>query len=233
MDGYRKKARAEISSKPKANHSCKPFRCEFFCRISERFKFDKCEPMPGDYQIVVRWGDVLDVGVWDFGQAKKTRIGFTIEVGPSKITWDLPFSRIIMRSYSKRIDSFTVAWKALENIIASKGVKADLVQLNGYYQYRPELSCKCRFSTPFKYSDVICRIVSGENVRKIVHESELAAAWGVPRERVVDVAVALRGIGYEIRNNKTNPQIEPGQWLIPYAFPTLNHMSVQLGKEIK
>ena len=233
MGCYRRKARVLISSMPKTSVALKPSRYEFFCRISDRFKFDKCDPADGDYRIVVNLKDELRIDVFDYGQSMNSRIVFTIEVVPSKMTWDLPFSKVVMKSHSMRINSFTVAWKSLENIIASKGVKADLVQLNGYYQYSPELSSKCRFSIPFEYSDIISRIVSGENVRRIVSGSELAQSWGVPVKRIVDVAVALRAIGYEIRNNKTNPQIEPGRWLIPYAFPTLNHMSVQLGKEIK
>lgn len=233
MNGYRMKARVEISRLKSKSVSYEPFSSRFFCRVSDRFKFDKCEPVEGDYQINVNWGDDLQIDIMDFGQPIKSRVAFEIEIGPSRMIWDLPFAKVLMKSYSSRINSFTVAWKALENIIASKGVKADLVQLNGYYQYRPELNCKCRFNVAFEYSDIISRIVSGENVREIVDEAKLAEAWGVPRECVVDIAVALRKMGYEIRNNKTNPQIQPGQWLIPYAFPTLNHMSVQLGKEIK
>ena len=233
MDCYRRKARVAISSMPKQRLPHKQSCYEFFCRISDRFKFEKCEPVDGDYRIVVKWDDELNIDVLDFGQLMNARTRFTIEIGPSKLAWDMPFSKVTMKSHSPRINSFTVAWKALENIIASRGVKADLVQLNGYYQYEPELSSRCSFSVPFEYSDIISRIVSGENVRRIVSDSELAQSWGVPSDKIVDVAVALRAIGYEIRNNKTNPQIEPGQWLIPYAFPTLNHMSVQLGKEIK
>ena len=233
MDNYRKKARAVISRLPKASLVGKPFNCDFFCRISDRFKFDKCEPGEGDYRIVAKWDDELKIDVLDLGQAMNVKPAFIIEVTPSGMAWDIPLSKAVMRSHSSRLMSFTVAWKALENIIASQGVKADLVQLNGYYQYRPGISCRCCFYAPFEYSDVISQVVSGENVRRIIPETELARSWGVPKEHVVDVAVALRAIGYEIRNNKTNPQIKSGQWLIPYAFPTLNHMSVQLGKEIK
>ena len=233
MDNYRKKARAEISSLPKASHVGKQLNCDFFCRVSDRFKFDKCEPQEGDYRVVVKWNDVLNVDVLDVGQSMNVKPIFTIEVTPSGFAWDLPVSKVVMRSHSSRLASFTVAWKAFEDVLSGQGVKADLVQLNGYYQYKPGICCKCCFNVPFEYSDVISQVVSGENVRRIVPEAELARSWGVSKEHVVDVAVALRAIGYEIRNNKTNPQIKQGQWLIPYAFPTLNHMSVQLGKEIK
>ena len=232
-DAYRRMARKKISKMPREKTSCQPFTCEFCCRISDRFKFEKCEPSAGVYKIIVKWADNLAIEVADFGQPADAKTSFVIEISPAKLAWDIPFSKIVLKSYSTRINAFTIAWKALENMISTKGLKADLVQLNGYYQYNPTFNSKCRFDMPFKYSDVISRIVSGENVRKIVSESELAMSWGIPTKNVIDVAEVLRGIGYEIRNHKTNPQIEPGMWLIPYAFPTLNHMSVQLGKEIR
>ena len=232
-EAYRRMARAKISNMPKVKSVCRPFSCEFFCRISDRFKFEKCESTEGDYKIAVKWDDDLTIEVADLGPLVNVRTVFTIEICPAKLAWDLPFSKIVLKSISKRINAFTIAWKALEDVISTKGLKADLVQLNGYYQYSPAFNSKCRFNEPFMYSDVISQIVSGENVRRIVSESELAMSWGVPENKVIDVAEVLRGIGYEIRNHKTNPQIEPGRWLIPYAFPTLNHMSVQLGKEIR
>lgn len=233
MDSYRRKARECILRLPKTKLECKPFDCEYYCRISDRFKFDKCEPCEGSYRAIVKWGEELRIDFFDFGQSSQEEISFVIEINPSKLTWDLPFTKVVLKSHSRQMISFTIAWKAFEEIVASKGVKADLVQLNGYYQYSPELICKCNFLAPFEYSNIIAKIVAGENVRRLVPEIELAQSWGIPKEKVIDVAVALRSIGYEIRNNKTNPQIAPGQWLIPYVFPTLNHMSVQLGKEIK
>ena len=42
----------------------------------------------------------------------------------------------------------------------------------------------------------------------------------------------LRTLGYEIRSHNTNPQIKPGEYLIPYTFPSLTNRSVQLGKKL-
>ena len=49
---------------------------------------------------------------------------------------------------------------------------------------------------------------------------------------VYQAAKHLRDLGFEIRNHSTNPQIEENHWLIPYAFPTLTPLSVQLWKKI-
>ena len=43
----------------------------------------------------------------------------------------------------------------------------------------------------------------------------------------------LRELGYEIRNHGTNPQIPEDHWLVPYAFPTLTPLSVQLRKKLR
>ena len=49
----------------------------------------------------------------------------------------------------------------------------------------------------------------------------------------LDLAIFLRTIGSEVRNNKTNPQMKDNEWLIPYKFPTLVPMSVQLHKSLR
>ncbi|WP_293146061.1 hypothetical protein [Okeania sp. SIO3I5] len=51
-------------------------------------------------------------------------------------------------------------------------------------------------------------------------------------EEIFDYLQCLRKIGYEVRNHNTNPQILPGEYLIPYFFPTLTPKSVQLRKNL-
>ncbi|MDJ0555778.1 MAG: DNA cytosine methyltransferase [Microcoleaceae cyanobacterium MO_207.B10] len=57
-------------------------------------------------------------------------------------------------------------------------------------------------------------------------------SWGVNVEDIFDYLQCLRKIGYEVRNHNTNPQIIPGEYLIPYSFPTLTPKSVQLRKNL-
>ncbi len=63
------------------------------------------------------------------------------------------------QTHSESERSFTVAWKAFENMVSEWGIRADLVQLNGYYQYAPTLDCKCRFLRPYKHADIIAEEV--------------------------------------------------------------------------
>ena len=232
MERYRRKAKSEISKLPKAEFVRKPYRGDFFCRLSDKFKFERCDPCKGAFRIRAEGNDILSVSVFD-EERKGDGPSFVIEIASRGLAWDIPFSRVLLSSYSESERSFTVAWKAFENMVSEWGIRADLVQLNGYYQYAPTLDCKCRFLRPYKHADIISKVVAGEDVRRIVSEAELIRDWNMSGPEIVEVALELRKLGYEVRNNKTNPQIEPGMWLIPYAFPTLNHMSVQLGKEIR
>ena len=135
--------------------------------------------------------------------------------------------------YAADTTAFTIAWKAFERELITNSIKADLVQLNGYYQYTPKLCCTCILHRDFPYRNILESIVAGENVTDIVYEDYLSDVWNIPKERIVDVAEFLRKLGYEIRNHMTNPQIEKGSWLIPYAFPTLTPLSVQLRKKVQ
>ena len=81
-----------------------------------------------------------------------------------------------------------------------------------------------------KHLGTHCRRRTGGNAR---FQQELAEAWGIDASQIFDVAGFLRRLGYEIRNHHTNPQIERDNWLIPYAFPTLTNLSVQLRKKLR
>ncbi len=56
--------------------------------------------------------------------------------------WIIPAKSINLLIYSSSSQLFTAAWKALEFHLAKEGIKADLVQLNGYYQYKPAIAMK-------------------------------------------------------------------------------------------
>ena len=66
----------------------------------------------------------------------------------------------------------------------------------------------------------------------MVSSKDLSDCWSTSEEELIEVAQFLRSLGYEIRNHGTNPQIEEGNWLIPYSFPTLTPQSVQLRKKV-
>ena len=161
--------------------------------------------------------------------------GFRIIVSPrAGASWTLPISRVELRGESITEEVFTAVWKAFERALAQQGVKADLVQLNGYYQYPPALRARMSLegldsTTQWR---IVSHVVEGRGVRRLLSSASLALAWEVTPDEVGDLCHLLRTLGYEVRNTNTNPQIPEGHYLVPYAFPTLTGMSVQLRKQL-
>jgi DNA (cytosine-5)-methyltransferase 1 len=160
----------------------------------------------------------------------------TIEIVPLH-EWKLPVKAVHLHIYSLNRLLFTAAWKAFEHYVKSEGFKADLVQLNGYYQYEPQLVSKilwwdsAAFETASLYKwKAIRYVIEGKGVRQIISLENLAQLWELPLEETIDALVELRSISYEVRSEYTNSQIPAGHVLIPYSFPTLNPKSVQLRK---
>ena len=161
-----------------------------------------------------------------------------IEVHPSK-TWKIPIKLVRLGIQSPSLHLFTAAWKAFEYYLIKEGIKADLVQLNGYYQYKPAIRMKIlKFvayqseqETAYKWK-ALQHVLEGVGVRKIISLEQLADLWEMPVDKTIEALVKLRSAGYEIRSSNTNNQIPPRHILIPYAFPTLNPLSVQLRKTL-
>jgi DNA (cytosine-5)-methyltransferase 1 len=125
------------------------------------------------------------------------------------------------------------AWKAFEAELARRNVKADLVQLCEYYQYRPRFSCRM---TVAEGSDprweALQKVVEGVGTREILTGRQIAQLLACEEVDVLGHMLWLRSLAYEARNSRTNPQIPQGSYLIPYTFPTLNPMSVQVRKSL-
>ncbi len=161
-----------------------------------------------------------------------------IEVFPT-VNWKIPAKsiRLLIQSLSSHL--FTAAWKAFEHYLIREGIKADLVQLNGYYHYKPAIVIKlAKLETArINSSDLhgwkaIQNVLAGIGVRHILRLENLADLWELSLDKTVDALLRLRAAGYEVRSSYTNSQIPAHHVLIPYAFPTLNPLSVQLRKTL-
>jgi DNA (cytosine-5)-methyltransferase 1 len=159
--------------------------------------------------------------------------GFAVEIQPAS-TWPLPVEQVTLRSASRKPRALAACWKALDEQLRAQGLKADLVQLSGYYQYAPairaELQLKWRSQT--QLWKALAAITSGRGVAKTLAKRDLAGEWGVPASSLHGLALELRHVGFEIRNRSTNGEIPKGSYLVPYAFPTLTPRSVQLHKSL-
>jgi DNA (cytosine-5)-methyltransferase 1 len=78
----------------------------------------------------------------------------------------------------------------------------------------------------------LAAIHNGVSTREILTSNEIAERLEIATSRVAQFAIWLKQMGYEVRNHSTNPQIESGCYLIPYAFPTLSTSSVQFRKTL-
>ena len=225
---YRKKAAAAIKSISSTFHDEKDLKNrDFFATLSKRFKYSESE-LRGDFHIRVMWSDVL---VIDVTETKAEKIeSTTIKINPSA-KWDMPVKSVMMVINSKDWKGVTMAWKVLDRELILNHIKADLVQLNGYYQYPSKLHCEL-IETTLPDANIFTSILSGESVSQNLTTNQLAALWHISADLVLSKALMLRELAFEIRNQSTNPQMKEDEWLLPYKFPTLLPESVQLSKSL-
>lgn len=158
-----------------------------------------------------------------------------ISIEPRK-EWNLPFKEIILGITGSSKHLYTASWKVLENYLATNNIRADLVQLNGYYQYPSLIRFKkIKWSENFggvEHFTTIAQILEGKGVNELLTIRELGFEWGISEDKVKSILLELKSLGYEVRSEYTNSQIPSGKVLIPYSFPTLSHQSVQLSKQL-
>lgn len=147
--------------------------------------------------------------------------------------WALGTRTVVLKFFGLDMRHFTAGWKALESELIFRGIKADLVQFCGYYQYAPSFSCRMSLSEGADWRwAALQKIVAGIGVRQTLPTDEFAEVLGIESEDVLLFASFLKECGYEARSRATNPQIPEDFLLVPYAFPTLSAQSVQLRKKI-
>jgi len=167
-------------------------------------------------------------------RARSRRGQFTIKVGPRTLLgWPLPTRAVLLTANALDREAFTSVWKAFETELAHLHIKADLVQLCGYYQYEPSIITQMeilRHVSPFWTA--VTRIVAQVGTRRPIRVENAASLWGLPEKQIWPFAEFLRTLGYEVRNTNTNPKIPNETLLVPYPFPTLSYQSVQLRKDL-
>lgn len=227
---YRKKAEMAIRAIKKEAGSL-PNSREYYCTISENFSFTEVSESQSNYFIKILWGDELTVKVYNIN-SNKTEPVTTVKITARDNKWTLGVNNVNLLIYSSEPLAFTVAWKAFEQELIKNAIKADLIQLNGYYQYSPKLLSVCHCDDSVIYGSIIERVVANHSIPEILTTRELCQEWELNEKDVIKVAEHLKSLGYEVRNHSTNPQIKKGSWLIPYGFPTLTPLSVQLRKKL-
>lgn len=228
---YKKKAEIAIKAL-KEHRTIRPNSHSYYCSMTDNFAFREVKKDIADYAVDVCWEESLKIDVTPINRDQSTG-KIQIVIVPVCANWSLTVSSVILTVFGGLSKDFTAAWKAFDHELIINSIKADIIQLNGYYQYIPKMKSSCTLPDEFPYREIVAKIVSGENVANIRTAQELSCDWNISESLLCDVAEFLRKIGYEIRNHNTNPQIDEDNWLIPYAFPTLTPQSVQLRKKVK
>lgn len=148
----------------------------------------------------------------------------------------LAVNEVHLISNSEIQTDYTILWKVFEQALAENHIKADLVQLSGYYQYTNDISFSFVKSSEGLESDfwkVVELILLDPTIGQIKDINHFALSYDMQQDEILDCFYALRKIGFEIRNSNTNPEILENEYLIPYRFPTLTPLSVQLKKSLQ
>ncbi|MBF0133313.1 MAG: DNA cytosine methyltransferase [Magnetococcales bacterium] len=203
-------------------------------RIGQDFIWQSCEDGPLYVQSIAA-ADKWIVRV-DISEPKPFSADSAFEItltSQNSWEWALGKRTVKLIGGSLERDVFVGVWKAFEAELDRLNVKADLVQLCEYYQYRPRFTCKMTIHREIAFLwNVLKNVIEGIGIRSILTGREIANLWGCHEKDVFDSMLWLRSLAYEARNNSTNPQIPRGSYLIPYAFPTLNQLSVQVRKSM-
>lgn len=234
---FRKKKRELTASyRKKASEAIKHLSCasrkefkdrKFKASLTDRFKYKEDDHI-GKYNVHVTWSDMLVISVSEDTNNKMHTT--TIKISPSS-TWDIPVSQVMLIVSSVDWKGVTLAWKVFDRELVKNSLKADLVQLNGYYQYPSHLVCEL-VETTLPDQNIFFPIISGECVGRNLTSETLSSIWNIDKSEVLNMAIFLRSLAYEIRNKATNPQMKEDEWLLPYKFPTLLPESVQLNKSL-
>lgn len=197
--------------------------------------------VPNSEGVKIYLNSELDASAWTI-TASTNDLGdepdrYSIEVYASSTHEDWGLGTNVVRLCAKQWDPpvLIALWKAFEETLKAVTGQADLVQLSGYYQYKARIRSVMTFCTQPDRSSVwhvIQCLTHGMATATQLKAIELAEAWGVNEADIFPSLRSLRAIGYEVRSHHTNPQIPAGEYLIPYAFPTLNPRSVQLRKAL-
>ncbi|MCP4415206.1 MAG: DNA cytosine methyltransferase [Chloroflexi bacterium] len=234
---YRDRASEAIEKLPKQPIITLPRIRNFQCTLSSKFQFSELDkPHTSSEGFKVCSDLTADKWTITVSQtAERNDQPFVITITPKpSFAWNIPARQIVLKIETHSPKVFTVAWKALEHELKTLKLKADLVQLCGYYQYSPSFSCKMQISEANADDNwiLLANVVEGAGTRKLHSVRDLANAWSILPQETADCVHFLKQLGYEVRNESTNPQIPCGHYLVPYSFPTLNHQSVQLRKEL-
>lgn len=218
----------EAIKKPKKEITRKKYKVE----MTENFKI-KSNPKS---DVEVTFKPSKTKWIFELSRNGNEKELFRVELKRTKnIPLFLSIGEVHLISSSKILSDYTILWKIFEQALAENHVKADLVQLNGYYQYTNDISYSFIRLNKFPKDNVwkmIELILADPTIGQIKNVNKFAASYELAKDELIESLHELRKIGFEIRNSNTNSEILEDEYLIPYKFPTLTPLSVQLKRSL-
>ena len=157
-----------------------------------------------------------------------------LSLHPEK-SWDIPVTSVEIYCHSSHEEALMVCFKAAEFVIKKRFGIDDLVQLNGYYQQSNQQLLVNFEHISVDMSDnwtVAALVAKSELVGQIVPIEEWCKLFSKEPLEIFELFKDLKLQGFDIRDNHTNPRIEPNHVLVTYAFPTLTTAKVQWEKSL-
>ncbi len=168
-------------------------------------------------------------------EGKVEDLDFELTLRPKK-SWLLIENEIKVLAKGVSLRGVTVAFKLMELYIRKRFGYEDLVQLSGYFQAKQSVEFALHRAGPSRnpgdFFVFLSEIVSGNWTRTIWQSRDLADRARMDESRLFLEMQKLKGLGFEVRNHSTNPQLPESSFLVPYSFPTLTSRSVQLRKSL-
>jgi len=237
---YLAKAKAAlVGVSPTDAYTAKSVPANSVCYLTKSFALS-ATPTRDGFPICLSYDmndSTLTIHAQPYEQGQNTdNFGYSVQIEPtSGEGWQLPWSEVRLCGISDEPAIFTALWKAFEELATNTYGIADLVQLSGYYQYTPHMRASLILNpdrgAPLKWN-ILSHVVKGIAVATQLPADTLAYLWGITEGDLLPLLRWLRTLGYEVRSHNTNPQIKDGEYLIPYAFPTLTPRSIQLRKKL-
>ncbi len=218
----------EHKEKPKKEILAKKYKVE----LTGNFKI-KNDPTS---EVEVSFNPAAKRWFFELHRKEKTKKVYRIELKRlKKSPLFLSVNEVYLTSHSNVLSDYTILWKVFEQTLVENHIKADLIQLNGYYQYTNDISynfVKSSDETKESIWKLLEQILIDPTIGQIKHINQFATNYDIRKEKLIEYFFDLRKIGFEIRNSNTNPEISKDEYLIPYKFPTLTPLSVQLKKSL-
>lgn len=157
------------------------------------------------------------------------------DIPPSQINVSMYINTQFLYKFSRFNESLSMAFKAVREVIKMRYRIDDLVQLNGYYQQsNPRIRVEYDMMLQSNQSmwKAATLVAKSDCIGQIVDFSKWCEIFGTSKIMTFNLLRDLKAHGFDVRDHHTNHNIEPGDVLITYPFPTLAKGKVQWEKRL-